>query len=140
MLLAETIDLCGDYFLVHFFGVKIFDYVTSFFLACAPLRKLHVLKDHLSNSGLKNYLKTVRKSLPSLCYCTALLQQTIIFNATFLIEINAASENFTRKVVVQPILSDLIQKVCRSKKDFSIIYCYFPPNYLLMHFLQINAS
>ena len=123
-----------------FFGVKIFDYVTSFFLACAPLRKLHVLKDHLSNSGLKNYLKTVRKSLPSLCYCTALLQQTIIFNATFLIEINAASENFTRKVVVQPILSDLIQKVCRSKKDFSIIYCYFPPNYLLMHFLQINAS
>ena len=87
--MAETIDLCGDYFLVHFFGVKIFDYVTSFFLACAPLRKLHVLKDHLSNSGLKNYLKTVRKSLPSLCYCTALLQQTIIFNATFLIEINA---------------------------------------------------
>ena len=83
VLLAETIDLCEDYFLVHFFGAKIFDYVTSFFLACAALRKLHVLKDHLSNSGLKNYLKTVRKSLPSLCYCTALLQQTIIFNATF---------------------------------------------------------
>ena len=139
MLLAETIDLCEDYFLVHFFGAKIFDYVTSFFLACAALRKLHVLKDHLSNSGLKNYLKTVRKSLllSMLLHCFA----TDYYDSMplFLIKINASSEIFTWKVVVQPILSDLIQKVCRSKKDFSI-YCYFPPNYLLMHFLQINAT
>ena len=93
--MADTIDLCEDYFLVHFFGAKIFDYVTSFFLACAALRKLHVLKDHLSNSGLKNYLKTVRKSLllSMLLHCFA----TDYYDSMplFLIKINASSEIFT---------------------------------------------
>ena len=68
---------------MHFLALKslIMSLAKAFFLLHRELRKLHVLKDHLSNSGLKN--RSEKRSLSSTYYSSnRLLQQIFNFFST----------------------------------------------------------